>query len=90
MWLSPNFSKLQSLGIENGENTPMVVENSLRSHQQSSLDQQMGGFVWYSLFASQTSFFVRSGGLLPECLVGTATGILDLGMHCTFYLLSEH
>lgn len=34
---------------------------SLRSHQQSSLDQQMGGFVWYLLFASQTSLFVRSG-----------------------------
>lgn len=64
LWLSPNFSKLQSLGIENGRKyfTPMVAENSLRSYKQSSLDQQMGEFVWYSLFASQTSLFVRSGG----------------------------
>lgn len=43
--------------------------------------------MWYLLFASQTSLFVRSGGVfLPGCLVGTATGILVLGMHCTFYL----
>jgi len=68
----------------------MVAAKLIEEPSAEFLDQQMGGFGWYLLFASQTSLFVQARGLFPGCLDGTATGILVLGMHCTFYLLSEH
>lgn len=56
--VSPSFSvlalkmkKICYFGVKPKE------EISLRIHQQSSLDQQMGAFVWHSLSASQTSHF---------------------------------
>lgn len=89
--LSPNFSKLQSLGIENGENAPMVSAKLIGEPSAEffrSADVRI--CVVFIICITDLPFCPIKFVFSPRCLVGTATGILVLGMHYTFYLLSEH